>query len=173
MAEVLRSPSHFPSSPLSCDANDGSHGLLSTSNGDREGREQAERRRKSGGGAVQRKRETRRREVKAEEQLSLLALLLTVFRKSLLGCNTEGIGDEDISSMEIGWPTNVRHVAHVTFDRFHGFLGLPVEFDSEVYCRAPSARSAIFPSPLFRICLFHVGKICAFLFDLLICQQIC
>ncbi|KAK9938967.1 hypothetical protein M0R45_015677 [Rubus argutus] len=24
-------------------------------------------------------------------------------------------------AMEIGWPTNVRHVAHVTFDRFNGF----------------------------------------------------
>jgi hypothetical protein len=42
--------------------------------------------------------------------------------------------------MEIGVPTNVRHVAHVTFDRFNGFLGLPVEFEPEVPRRAPSAR---------------------------------
>ncbi|XP_039059780.1 rho GTPase-activating protein 5-like isoform X2 [Hibiscus syriacus] len=42
--------------------------------------------------------------------------------------------------MEIGSPTNVRHVAHVTFDRFNGFLGLPVEFEPEVPRRAPSAR---------------------------------
>jgi hypothetical protein len=42
--------------------------------------------------------------------------------------------------MEIGWPSNVRHVAHVTFDRFHGFLGLPVEFEPEVPTRPPSAR---------------------------------
>lgn len=37
-----------------------------------------------------------------------------------------------ISSMEIGVPSNVRHVVHVTFDRFNGFLGLPVEFEPEV-----------------------------------------
>ncbi|KAM6557109.1 hypothetical protein CsatB_004128 [Cannabis sativa] len=42
--------------------------------------------------------------------------------------------------MEIGLPTNVRHVAHVTFDRFNGFLGLPVEFQPLVPSRAPSAR---------------------------------
>lgn len=46
--------------------------------------------------------------------------------------------------MEIGWPTNVRHVAHVTFDRFNGFLGLPVEFEPEVPRRAPSASATVF-----------------------------
>uniref|UniRef100_A0A3Q7J083 Rho-GAP domain-containing protein n=2 Tax=Solanum lycopersicum TaxID=4081 RepID=A0A3Q7J083_SOLLC len=46
--------------------------------------------------------------------------------------------------MEIGWPTNVRHVAHVTFDRFNGFLGLPVEFEPEVSRRAPSASTTVF-----------------------------
>lgn len=46
--------------------------------------------------------------------------------------------------MEIGWPTNVRHVAHVTFDRFNGFLGLPVEFEPEVPRRPPSASRTIF-----------------------------
>ncbi|RWW08048.1 hypothetical protein BHE74_00015009 [Ensete ventricosum] len=46
--------------------------------------------------------------------------------------------------MEIGWPTDVRHVAHVTFDRFHGFVGLPVELEPEVPRRAPSARSSHF-----------------------------
>ncbi|GER41880.1 Rho GTPase-activating protein [Striga asiatica] len=35
--------------------------------------------------------------------------------------------------MEIGSPSNVRHVAHVTFDRFTGFLGLPVEFEPEKF----------------------------------------
>lgn len=49
-------------------------------------------------------------------------------------------GREDLRPMEIGWPTDVQHVAHVTFDRFHGFLGLPVEFEPEVPRRAPSAR---------------------------------
>ncbi|PWA65423.1 rho GTPase activating protein with PAK-box/P21-Rho-binding domain-containing protein [Artemisia annua] len=46
--------------------------------------------------------------------------------------------------MEIGWPTDVRHVAHVTFDRFNGFLGLPVEFEPEVLRRAPSASATVF-----------------------------
>ncbi|WOL04069.1 rho GTPase-activating protein 5-like isoform X1 [Canna indica] len=46
--------------------------------------------------------------------------------------------------MEIGWPTDVRHVAHVTFDRFHGFLGLPVELEPEVSRRAPSASAKVF-----------------------------
>ncbi|TKY67059.1 Rho GTPase-activating protein 1 [Spatholobus suberectus] len=46
--------------------------------------------------------------------------------------------------MEIGWPTNVRHVAHVTFDRFNGFLGLPVEFEPEVSTRPPSASATVF-----------------------------
>lgn len=43
--------------------------------------------------------------------------------------------------MKIGLPTNIRHVAHVTFDRFDGFLGLPVEFEPEVPRKPPSARS--------------------------------
>ena len=42
--------------------------------------------------------------------------------------------------MDIGWPTDVRHVAHVTFDRRQGFLGLPVEFELQIPCPAPSAR---------------------------------
>jgi len=41
----------------------------------------------------------------------------------LAGRPPRGDGDE----MEIGWPTDVRHVAHVTFDRFHGFRGIPEE----------------------------------------------
>lgn len=54
------------------------------------------------------------------------------------------VGEEDLCSMEIGVPSDVRHVAHVTFDRFHGFLGLPVEFEPEVPRRAPSARFVLF-----------------------------
>ncbi|KAL1298798.1 hypothetical protein HN51_043090 [Arachis hypogaea] len=46
--------------------------------------------------------------------------------------------------MNIGSPTNVRHVAHVTFDRFNGFLGLPVEFEPEVPRRPPSASATVF-----------------------------
>ncbi|XP_047325189.1 rho GTPase-activating protein 5-like [Impatiens glandulifera] len=78
------------------------------------------------------------------DQLSLLALLLTLFRKSFwIACKTDG---EELSGggMEIGWPTNVRHVAHVTFDRFNGFLGLPDEFEPEVPRRAPSASTTVF-----------------------------
>ncbi|XP_052193336.1 rho GTPase-activating protein 5-like [Diospyros lotus] len=79
---------------------------------------------------------------KETDQLSLLALLLTLFRKSFwMACRTDR---EELCAMEIGWPTNVRHVAHVTFDRFNGFLGLPVEFEPEVPRRAPSASATVF-----------------------------
>lgn len=74
------------------------------------------------------------------DQLSVLALLVTLFRKSW----TSGTGRE-LSGMDIGIPTNVRHVSHVTFDRFRGFLGLPVEFEPEVPTRVPSARFILFP----------------------------
>lgn len=90
------------------------------------------------------------RVVEAEEgvegdQLSVLAVLLTVFRKSLVGCKSSTSGENsglefEEQLMEISWPSNVRHVAHVTFDRFNGFLGLPVEFEPEVSRRPPSAR---------------------------------
>lgn len=76
------------------------------------------------------------------EELSVLSLLVTVLRKSLVVCKNssgEKFGVEE-KVMEIGWPTNVRHIAHVTFDRFNGFLGLPVEFEPEVPRRPPSAR---------------------------------
>ncbi|KAF0896490.1 hypothetical protein E2562_024349 [Oryza meyeriana var. granulata] len=76
-----------------------------------------------------------------EERWSFLALLLELLRKSLFGCRTESGGD---CGMEIGWPTDVQHVAHVTFDRFHGFLGLPVELEPEVPRRAPSASASVF-----------------------------
>lgn len=46
--------------------------------------------------------------------------------------------------MEIGLPTSVRHIAHVTFDRLNGFLGLPVEFELEVPRRVPSASASVF-----------------------------
>ena len=59
--------------------------------------------------------------------------------------------------MEIGSPTNVRHVAHVTFDRFNGFMGLPVEFEPEVPRRAPSARFFLFPFSLPKFHFFFVG----------------
>ena len=78
-----------------------------------------------------------------EERWSFLALLLALLRKSFLGCREEG-GQGEGCAMEIGWPTEVQHVAHVTFDRFHGFLGLPVELEPEVPRRAPSASASVF-----------------------------
>lgn len=87
-----------------------------------------------------------------EDQISLLALLVAVFRRSLISCNSSR---RELCNMEIGWPTNVRHVAHVTFDRFNGFLGLPVEFEPEVPRRAPSARYIV-QRPSF---LFHAIRV--------------
>ncbi|KAM0931148.1 hypothetical protein ACQ4PT_000517 [Festuca glaucescens] len=81
-------------------------------------------------------------EEQEQERWSFLALLLELLRKSLLGCRVEGGAGE--GGMEIGLPTDVQHVAHVTFDRFHGFLGLPVEFEPEVPRRAPSASASVF-----------------------------
>ncbi|KAL3532107.1 hypothetical protein ACH5RR_005628 [Cinchona calisaya] len=97
---------------------------------------------------LRRERKKRERE-EGGDQLSLLAVLVTVFRKSLVACRAEECGgvEEHLSSssaMEISWPSNVRHVAHVTFDRFNGFLGLPVEFEPEVPRRPPSASTRVF-----------------------------
>ncbi|XP_006664074.2 rho GTPase-activating protein 2 [Oryza brachyantha] len=113
---------------------------------------------KGGGGGAGRERE--------RQQLSVLEALLAAVRKSVVACRVEredgggggwgedGEGDEEeevavaaaaaMGEMEIGWPTDVRHVAHVTFDRFHGFLGLPVEFAVEIPCRVPSASASVF-----------------------------
>lgn len=85
----------------------------------------------------------RDKEGRQEEELSLIAFLLTLLRKSLVACRF-GRDEDSNCSMEIGWPTNVRHISHVTFDRFHGFLGLPVEFEPEVPRRAPSASVTVF-----------------------------
>lgn len=78
-----------------------------------------------------------------EQQISLLAILVAALRKSVVACRLDNRQDDDVAvltGMEISWPMDVRHVAHVTFDRFNGFLGLPVEFEMEVPSRAPSAR---------------------------------
>ncbi|KAM2785773.1 hypothetical protein PS2_006748 [Malus domestica] len=85
--------------------------------------------------------EAKDRDKRRREQLSLLALLVTFFRKSLIPCRSDR---RELCAMEIGLPTNVRHVAHVTFDRFNGFLGLPVEFEPEVPSRPPSASTTVF-----------------------------
>ncbi|KAK9053581.1 hypothetical protein SSX86_024655 [Deinandra increscens subsp. villosa] len=100
----------------------------------------------------ERERRKRREREEEERELSLLAVVVTIVRKSLVGsCNSvkfqDFAGDNNSkrsSKMEIGVPTNVRHVAHVTFDRFDGFLGLPVEFEPEVPRRPPSASTSVF-----------------------------
>ena len=80
------------------------------------------------------------RETRRTEQLSALTILVALFRKSLFACNGGMTMSDEIPSMQIGGPSNVRHVSHVTFDRFNGFLGLPLEFEPEVPRRPPSAR---------------------------------
>lgn len=78
-----------------------------------------------------------------QNHISILDLLIAALRKSMAACRVD-LREESKSSalnqMEIGWPTDVQHLTHVTFDRFHGFLGLPVEFQVEIPCRVPSAR---------------------------------
>jgi len=105
-----------------------------------------------GGGKGGRRKSTAEEEEEEEQnqqQLSLVEFLLTALRKSVVSCRVDNRQDDGgvgggISSavhhMEIGWPTNVRHITHVTFDRFHGFLGLPHELQVEIPCRVPSAR---------------------------------
>ncbi|KAI3787664.1 hypothetical protein L1987_42290 [Smallanthus sonchifolius] len=84
-----------------------------------------------------------------QNQLSLVALLIAALRKSMVACRVDHRDDQNsaaaaLHQMEIGWPTNVQHLTHVTFDRFHGFLGLPVEFEVEIPCRVPSASVSVF-----------------------------
>lgn len=94
---------------------------------------------------------------RTQQELSLVAIVVTLLRKSLVGCKSE---EQRRELMEIGWPTNVRHVAHVTFDRFNGFLGLPLEFHPEVSTTPPSARySSYSSSSLLYIYISHVIKL--------------
>ncbi|CAE6139063.1 unnamed protein product [Arabidopsis arenosa] len=109
-----------------------------------------------GGGKGGRRKSTAEEEEEEEQnqqQLSLVEFLLTALRKSVVSCRVDNRQDDGgvgggISSavhhMEIGWPTNVRHITHVTFDRFHGFLGLPHELQVEIPCRVPSASVSVF-----------------------------
>lgn len=103
-------------------------------------------------------KESRKRSGDDEEeqnnQLSVVAFLVAALRKSMVSCTVvedqlNSTSSSSSSSMEIGWPTNVQHLSHVTFDRFHGFLGLPLEFQVEIPCRVPSARFDQFPIFLF------------------------
>ncbi|KAJ8547467.1 hypothetical protein K7X08_011053 [Anisodus acutangulus] len=66
----------------------------------------------------------------------------------MMSCKFDDQKEEVVKStvhhMEIGCPTNVQHLTHVTFDRFHDFLGLPVEFEVEIPCKVPSASVSVF-----------------------------
>lgn len=80
-----------------------------------------------------------------KQELSFLDLILSALRRSMVPtCRIDEQQDEELIStvhhMDIGWPTNVKHITHVTFDRFHGFLGLPLEFEVEIPCKALGAR---------------------------------
>ncbi|KAL2536356.1 rho GTPase-activating protein 5-like [Forsythia ovata] len=85
------------------------------------------------GGDIEEEEENRvkeKREKDRRDQLSLLALLVTLFERVFwLACKTDreefsgagsGVGSANCGRgvMEIGWPTDVQHVNHVTFDRF-------------------------------------------------------
>ncbi|KAI4328962.1 hypothetical protein L6164_021272 [Bauhinia variegata] len=80
-----------------------------------------------------------RRNKSCQSHNAILDMVMAALKKSLVTCSVER---EDVSSLDISWPTEVRHVSHVTFDRFNGFLGLPTELEPEVPRRVPSARLA-------------------------------
>ncbi|KAG8370678.1 hypothetical protein BUALT_Bualt13G0008300 [Buddleja alternifolia] len=74
-----------------------------------------------------------------QQQLCLLHFFLSALRKSIASTCREQEAISTVHHMEIGRPTNVQRITHVTFDRFHGFLGLPVE----IPCTAPSASTRV------------------------------
>ena len=90
-------------------------------------------------------------EEEEENQVSPVAVLLAALRKSMVACSVESPKDviSTVHPMEIGWPTNVKHVSHVTFDRFNGFLGLPVELEVDIPAPVPSARYFLVLSSTF------------------------
>ncbi|KAL9176449.1 hypothetical protein ABFS82_02G179000 [Erythranthe guttata] len=77
-----------------------------------------------------------------QPQFSVLAVVASALRRSLVTCSVEA--DNVLSDVDIGSPTDVRHVSHVTFDRFNGFLGLPVEFQPQLPPKPPSASASVF-----------------------------
>ncbi|KAL6569682.1 hypothetical protein OROMI_014196 [Orobanche minor] len=73
-----------------------------------------------------------------QPQFSVLAVVAAALRKSLVTCSVDA--DEVAFDVDIGLPTDVRHVSHVTYDRFNGFRGLPAELQPDVPRKPPSAR---------------------------------
>ncbi|KAI3904601.1 hypothetical protein MKW98_014781 [Papaver atlanticum] len=86
--------------------------------------------------------ESRERKNENNQQFQILTICVAALRKSVATCGVDK--EEFCSSIDISPPTNVKHVSHVTFDRFNGFLGLPVEFKPKVPTRVPSASSSVF-----------------------------
>lgn len=70
----------------------------------------------------------------------ILDILVAVLKKSLVvTCSTNEEDEEEEESMDIGNPTDVHHVSHVTFDPFNGFLGLPLDLQPLLPPKVPSA----------------------------------
>ncbi|KAL1833081.1 hypothetical protein ACET3Z_002732 [Daucus carota] len=80
----------------------------------------------------------------------IFSSVASALRKSLLvTCSAVETTQDDFSSssssMEIGCPTDARHVSHVTFDKFNGcFLGLPLELQPQLPGKVPSASVSVF-----------------------------
>lgn len=156
MTEVLQSPSSSSSSSSSL------HNFQETNEAFDNEEEDEEEEERVSNALIE---EIKKRE-KDDDQLSLLALLVALFRKSSFWVSRRNDSDKlcggNNGGMDIGWPTNVQHVAHVTFDRFSGFLGLPVEFELEVPLRAPSARYTMNPCDYIHytcVCILGVGSV--------------
>lgn len=86
----------------------------------------------------------------SQQQQPILDIFVAVLRKSLVTCASveteeEVEEEENVSnSMDIGCPTDVRHVSHVTFDPFNGFLGLPLDLQPQLPPKVPSASLSVF-----------------------------
>ncbi|KAF7804801.1 rho GTPase-activating protein 2 [Senna tora] len=81
-------------------------------------------------------REGKKRQAEKDNKC-IVPLILGALRKSMVSCRVD-------APMETGWPTDVHHITHVTFDRFHGFLGLPPDLQLHIPPRVPSASKSVF-----------------------------
>ncbi|PWA41080.1 rho GTPase activating protein with PAK-box/P21-Rho-binding domain-containing protein [Artemisia annua] len=79
----------------------------------------------------------------SNQNIKIVSVLCAALRKSILTCSVHD-SDNVSASLDIGCPTDVQHVTHVTFDRFNGFIGLPIDFQLEVPRKAPSASVCVF-----------------------------
>jgi len=89
--------------------------------------------------------------------VSVVEMVAGALRRSLMLCSSSGTGvreaapeddGAEAAGMQMGGPTGVRHVSHVSFDRFVGFLGLPADLEPDVPRPVPSARFSV-PTPYF------------------------